>query len=451
MKSNLDDHCEMQSVDAERRVHFDSGEWILAFWAVTAAFGCYFCMYGFRKPFTAARFEDSTVWGLGFKSVLLTSQVAGYMISKFIGIKIIAEMRPERRAVSMLWLILVAEGALVLFGLLPRPWNATCLFLNGLPLGMVFGLVQGYLEGRRLTELLTAGLCSSFILADGATKSVGAWLLSLGIAEDWMPAAAGAIFLLPFGIFLTILSRTPTPSARDIAARHRRQSMGHMERVAFVRRYGAGLIPLVLMYLLVTIVRSLRADFAPEIWRELIGSPPPAVFTTSEMFVALGVLVINGAAVFIADNRRAFLVALATCGLGLGLMLATLLGRSSDLIDGFTFMVLLGLGLYLPYVAVHTTLLERMLAMTRERGNVGFLMYFADTVGYLGYVAVMLVRNSFPVTSGALGLLTMVCWLTIGISTVCLLCSWFFFADPRIESVADLPPENLESPLEAGV
>jgi hypothetical protein len=56
-------------------------------------------------------------------------------------------------------------------------------------------------------------------------------------------------------------------------------------------------------------------------------------------------------------------------------------------------MVAIGAGLYLPYVAVHTTVFERIIACTRDRANVGFLMYVADSVGYLGYVAVVLMKN----------------------------------------------------------
>ena len=56
-------------------------------------------------------------------------------------------------------------------------------------------------------------------------------------------------------------------------------------------------------------------------------------------------------------------------------------------------MVLVGLGLYLPYVAMHTTVFERLLSMTHQRGNLGFLMYVADAFGYLGYVAVMIAKN----------------------------------------------------------
>jgi hypothetical protein len=45
---------------------------------------------------------------------------------------------------------------------------------------------------------------------------------------------------------------------------------------------------------------------------------------------------------------------------------------------------------------MHTTIFERFIALTRERGNLGFLMYLADAIGYLGYVGVMLARGLFP-------------------------------------------------------
>ena len=144
--------------------------------------------------------------------------------------------------------------------------------------------------------------------------------------------------------------------------------------------------------------------------------------------IAFCVLIMNGAAVLIINNYRAFNSSLATCGLGFVLMTAALLTRTSSADGGFRFMVLIGLGLYLPFVAVHTTLLERMLAMTGERGNVGFLMYVADSVGYLGYVVVMVVRNFYPSATGVLGLLTLLSWLTIVISTACVVTSWIYFS-----------------------
>jgi hypothetical protein len=183
--------------------------WRLAVWCMVAAFGTYFCMYAFRKPFTAAEFAGYEWAGVGYKTLLVTAQVLGYTLSKFIGIKVIAEMNPARRATMILVLIAIAEAALLAFALVRPPLHLVCLFVNGLPLGMVFGLVLGFLEGRRLTEALSAGLCASFIVADGVVKAVGSQLLALGVSEFWMPVATGAVFAFPLVVFVWMLSGIP--------------------------------------------------------------------------------------------------------------------------------------------------------------------------------------------------------------------------------------------------
>lgn len=363
--------------------------WFLSAWCLVAAFGTYASMYGFRKPFTAGSYLDLAT-GLSTKSWLVSAQVLGYALSKFIGIRVIAEMPPARRGITLLALIGCAELALVLFAWTPAPWNSAWLFLNGLPLGMVFGLVLGFLEGRRLSELFVAGLCASFILADGFTKSVGAWLLASGIPEPWMPSAAGALFMGPLALFVWMLQRIPPPSAEDQLARSQRHPMTREDRWNLMRTHGGALGLICIAYLLITILRSLRADFAPEIWKALGNGSAPGLYTRSEIWVALGVLLANGAVVLVHDNRRAWKAAIQLCILGCLLALGAVAALRSQILGGFGFMVLLGLGLYLPYVAVHTTLFERLIAITRFRGNIGFLMYLADTTGYIGYVGVML-------------------------------------------------------------
>ena len=154
------------------------GGWRLSAWCVVAAFGAYFCTYAFRKPFTGGEFKAS-IGGFQEMTLLVIAQGLGYTVSKFIGIKVIAEMTPGRRVTTLLALIGFAQVALFFFALTPAPFNCLFLFLNGLPLGIVFGLILGFLEGRRHTEALTAGLCASFIIADGATKSVGMGLLRI--------------------------------------------------------------------------------------------------------------------------------------------------------------------------------------------------------------------------------------------------------------------------------
>jgi hypothetical protein len=396
-------------------------------WAVAAAFGVYFCMYAFRKPFTAASFEGLQFGTLPYKTLLVAAQVLGYTISKFIGIKVIAEMPPARRAIALVCLVTFAELALLLFALVPSPYNVICLFLNGLPLGMVFGLVLGFLEGRRLTEALTAGLCASFILADGVMKTVGAQLLERGVSETWMPATAGLLFFPPLLLTTWMLSRIPPPAAADIAARAERTPMLPAERLAFRRRYGVGLFAIVVAYLCVTILRSIRADFAPEIWASLGVTKTPNVFAQSEIWVAMGVLLANGLAITLRSNRVAFFASLGICLAGLALGAGVQVWRITAGCDPFLFMVLFGLGLYLPYVAIHTTIFERLLAITRDRGNIGYLMYLADAFGYLGYVAVMVARNVVSRDVGFLVFFDQLVLTVIGIATLSILVSWAYF------------------------
>src|SRR5262245_16055712 len=86
----------------------DGKRWSLSAWCVVAAFGAYFCMYGFRKPFTAGEFAGASLFGLSYFPALVAAQMLGYTLSKFLGIKVIAEIRPHRRVALMLGLIVVA-------------------------------------------------------------------------------------------------------------------------------------------------------------------------------------------------------------------------------------------------------------------------------------------------------------------------------------------------------
>ena len=370
--------------------------WPFMLWCMVGAFGAYFCMYGLRKPFTVHAYDGLQAWGMDLKASLIVFQVIGYTLSKMIGIRVISQTSPENRARGILGLTLVAWLALLGFAATPLPGAVLFLFLNGLMLGMVFGLVLGFLEGRRMTECLAAGLCASFILADGVTKSVGAWLILKGVPPMWMPFAAGAVFMIPLGGFVWMLGRIPPPDARDQAERQQRLPMQAEDRRRYLKHHAPVLGLLCLAYLLITLTRSLRGDFATELWRELGETTTPGLFSYSELWVALVIMLGSGLFSLYRDNRRALMHALVACMLGLGLLLGCALALRTGRIGAFPFMVLTGMGLYFPYVLVHTTLFERMMALTRDRGNLGFLMYLADSAGYLGYVALMLVRRLLP-------------------------------------------------------
>jgi hypothetical protein len=347
-------------------------------------------------------------------------------------------MKRERRAAAIVGLIAFAQSALFFFGLVPRPYNLVFLFLNGLPLGLVFGLVLGFLEGRRQTEALTGALCASFIVADGVTKAVGARLLVEGVSPYWMPFTAGLCFAPPLALFVWMLTRIPQPSAADVAARGERDVMTRADRRTFFAKYGTGLVLFVLVYLLVSILRSIRGDFATEIWQGMGTRAAPQDFAESEIVIAVGVTLANGLFILIRDNRLAFFVSLALCLGGFALIGLALTALSWDWLSPFAFMVLFGLGLLLPYVVFQATLFERLIAITRDRGNLGYLVYVADAFGYLGVVAVLFARNLWPATGNFLDFFTPLSWITLGISALLLVAGWVYFARHRVMAAAEV-------------
>src|SRR5437763_7393898 len=160
---------------------------VFAAYAIVAAFSTYFCMYAFRKPFAAAKFEGEFFLGTSvtLKTAIVISQIIGYALSKYIGIKVCSEVSATRRAITLVTLIVWAELALIAYGLVPNNFKVIAIFFNGLPLGMVWGLVVWYLEGRRTSELLLAGLSCSYIVSSGIVKDIGRAMMEGGVADWW--------------------------------------------------------------------------------------------------------------------------------------------------------------------------------------------------------------------------------------------------------------------------
>ena len=176
--------------------------WFISIYAALCSFCVYFCMYAFRKPFTAAGFEGLYFLRIDYKVWLVSAQLIGYMLSKFYGIRFIAGMQPGKRANMIIVLIIFAWIALFLFAVTPSPYNIIFLLLNGFPLGMIWGLVFSYLEGRRTTEFMGAVLSVSFIFSSGVVKTVGKGLmLNNHVSEFWMPFYTASIFLVPLFLF----------------------------------------------------------------------------------------------------------------------------------------------------------------------------------------------------------------------------------------------------------
>lgn len=395
-----------------------------------AGFCAYFSMYAFRKPFSAATFEAVEGWTfvLDYKIALVLAQVAGYALSKMIGIKVIAEMEPLRRAGAILVLIGLSWLALVAFALIPAPWNVAALFFNGLPLGMIFGLVFGFMEGRRVSEVLGAMLCSSFILSSGVVKSIGVLMMTSGhVSAFWMPAAVGLAFMPLLAVSVWILSLLPPPSAEDEAQRTTRAPMNSAERSAFLRQYAPGLILLVLSYVMLTAFRDFRDNFAAEIWTALGFGKTASVFTASEVPVAVISLAALAAVMTVRDNLKALLVIHGVVVAGFLILGLSTLAFQSGLLSPLTWMILAGAGLYMAYTPFNAMLFDRLVAVSGQVGTAGFLIYVADSSGYAGSVVLLLWRNFGGVTLDWLQFFIQAAYGTSIIGAVLVTAAGFYF------------------------
>jgi hypothetical protein len=367
--------------------------WFTIFAAVTA-FCLYTCVYAFRKTFTAATFDGLVYWGLDYKSWLVIFQVFGYGVAKFYGIKFIAELQSKSRTGGILLMVSIAAVSWFFFAIVPAPYNVIFLFMNGFPLGMVWGMVFGYLEGRRTTDVLGASLSVSFIFSAGLCRSVGGYLMrDWGVSETWMPFMACLVFLVPLLLFLYLIDKLPPPSGIDEQLRTRRQPMNAAERKKFISAFLPGIVLFVLAYMLLTAFRDFRENFAADVWKLLGYGGSPAIFTQTETPVSIVVLIIMGSLMIIRNNKTALIVNHFIIIIGMILIGVSTFLFQQGVIDAPIWMILIGIGLYLGYVPFNSIFFDRLIAAFQYIGTVGFIMYVADAFGYVGSIGVVLFKN----------------------------------------------------------
>jgi hypothetical protein len=412
--------------------------------ASLAGFATYFSMYAFRKPFTAASFDQVAGWhyALDFKIAIVIAQVLGYATSKFIGIKVIAELRKDYAARMILVLIGGSWLALVVFAVAPALLKVAAMFVNGLCLGMIWGLVFSYMEGRRTSEILGAVLCASFIVSSGAVKSIGILLMQYAhVPVFWMPAAAGLVFVPVLLLSVWGLASLPAPTLQDEAARVRRAPMSGPEMRSFLMEYGLGVTLLVITYIFTTALRDFRDNFGAELWSALGYANPAAVFTSSELPVAAVSLMAMGVIAVVQNNARALAVIHGVILAGLLLLAASTMAFDAGLIGPLAWMIASGAGLYVVYTPFNAMLFDRLVAVSGRVATAGFLIYVADAAGYAGSVALLLWRNFGLLHVQWLAVFRFAVYVSSAIGVVLVSLSLLYFT-LRARSAAALAPSN---------
>ena len=449
----------------------------LVAYAGFAAFMTYLCMYAARKPFSAVSYSGMDFFGisidgnlLSLKVMLGVSQVIGYFLSKLWGTKICSEVQWAGRTQLLNKLLLASIAALALFWVLPGPWKFVAMFLNGLPLGMVWGLVVGYLEGRRASEMLLAILSVSFIIGSGIVKDVGKWMVAAappegielsqmfalvvglplpvfypalaqglstapdgalqGFGMSWqaMPFAVALLFLPCFLLATRLLGLLPHPTREDESERTARQPMDAEARWAFFTRFLPGLLLLMLSYFLLTAYRDYQDYFGQELFTELGYGNQAAIFTETAIPVALGVLGALALLSLIRSNFWGLAACFALMMAGLVLQVVSTLGFQANLLNGKWWMVWVSLGSYLAYVPFGSVIFDRVIARTRFVGTAVFAIYLADATGYLGTILVKLYADIFASGGGErLSFFLTYTWVNAGVGLVCLALGCIYF------------------------
>ena len=308
-----------------------------------AALLSYSLVYALRKPFTAATFDGMELFGMDYKIATSIIQIFGYMVSKFIGIKLISELKREGRLKFILVSILVAELSLVLFGCLPRPFNVLALFFS----------------------------------------------------EFWMPALIGAVALPLLAGLGYILDHLPKPTAEDKALRVERVTLNKQQRWNLFRSFAPILTLLFFANLFLTVLQDVKEDFLVKIIDVNAAGLSPWVFAKVDGVVTLIILAIF-ATLAVMKSHIKVLSVLLTLVIAGAITLSTVAFNYHTLqLSPLVWLFIQSLCLYFSYLSFQTIFFDRFIACFRIKGNVGFFIAMVDSIGYTGTVVVLVVKECF--------------------------------------------------------
>ncbi|HTS43433.1 MAG TPA: DUF5690 family protein [Puia sp.] len=377
---------------------YTRSQMLVALYASIITFLTYATVYGFRKGFTVCTFEGISFAGISYKTWLVITQVLGYAAAKFYGIRYIAELKKMGRGKIILFLTGISWLALLLFAIIPVPYNIIFMFINGFPLGMIWGIVFSYVEGRSATDFIGAALSVSFIFSSGFVKSVAESLrINFSLSEFWVPFVTGLAFALPLILFIFLLEKIPAPSAEDVELRSNRVPMTKESRKKFIRMFLAGIVTAITIYVFSTLFRDIRDNFIADMWKEMGYTNQPSIFTKTETPTTIIILALIGSMILVKNNFKALVYAHYFILLGFVIAGLSTFFFVQHLLSPLWWMTLVGLGLYMTYIPFNCIFFERLIAAFRYPGNVGFLIYVADSFGYLASVVVLITKEMLHV------------------------------------------------------
>src|SRR5438067_1034577 len=142
------------------------------------------------------------------------------------------------------------------------------------------------------------------------------------VSESWMPAIMGLHFLPLFLLAVWMLNQLPRPSAADMAARSKRQTMTGADRLAFMRQFMLGMVLLCVPYFFLTAYRDFRDNYQVELFDNLGYSyaQNKAIISQTEMLVMMGVMAALALLNLFRQNRFGLIAAFSVMAGGTALL-----------------------------------------------------------------------------------------------------------------------------------
>ena len=117
--------------------------------------------------------------------------------------------------------------------------------------------------------------------------------------------------------------------------------------------------------------------------------------------------------------------------LGFALVGLATLGRQVGLIGPVAWMIAIGAGIYMAYTPFNGMLFDRLIAATGQVGTAGFLIYVADSCGYIGSVSLLLTRYFTHLDLAWSGFLAGAAYGTSVVGVVGVIAAWTLLRLPK--------------------
>jgi hypothetical protein len=202
--------------------------------------------------------------------------------------------------------------------------------------------------------------------------------------------------------------------------------MNKTQKRTILKKYFPGIVSLVILYLMQTVFRDFRDNFSVELF-SFYGYTDKSQFLSMEFIIGVIVVFTTSLIVIFKNNFRGFQASLFLSGIGFIMMLIAEILFGAGKINFYYLMLLAGLGMSIGYVPFQIALFERFIAAFHIAGNVGFLMYISDSLGYLGSVSILFSKNGGLITMDNVALFHLLIYLCGLIGLLATLSSIFYF------------------------